>query len=137
MGDDIMFAQALMRTELLDEDTCDICWDDLNGIVLPPDDPAWGGELGQEAHDHCRFMLVPIFEGIDPVLDYTPTDQVPVMVRHQRQLFPAEEAAEKIAVLAAANGGEILKARQITLDDLADVFTNEELLYRIFYEGGG
>lgn len=127
-----MNAQLILRSEILDDVTCDVCMDELNGITLPADDPAWAGELGEEAHDNCRVMFVPLFEGIDPVMDVTPASQIPEIVHHMQQLLPAGEAARRLSQLQLLNGEEILRARGLTLDDLSEIYSNEELLLHIF-----
>lgn len=59
--DQTMTVQAILRNELLDEKTCEICMM-LDGIMLPADDPRWNTELGQYAHPGCRAMWVPILD---------------------------------------------------------------------------
>jgi len=127
-----MRAELLMRTEILDEVTCTICWNELNGIVLPADDPRWMGPLGQKAHRHCRFMLVPLFEGIDPVMDITPDDQVPEVIQHILELLPPEEAERRATQLRMLDGEELLRIRELTLEDLEGILDNQDLLAHIF-----
>ena len=127
-----MFAPLLMRTELLDDKTCEICNNYLNGIVLPADDPQWLGELGQPAHPNCRYMIVPLFEGIDPVMDITPDDMIPEVIRHLRTILPAEQAEGMIRQLHLLEGRDIINARGLTEEDLIDLMSPEDLLWKIF-----
>jgi hypothetical protein len=120
----------------MDSRTCEICLNELNGIMLPADDPRWLGPLGKEAHDGCRFDLVPVFGGIDPVMDMTPDELVPQLVEHLRSLMPLEQAQLMMNELFAASGVEIIRTNVLTWEDLEDIFVNEELLYRIFELGG-
>ena len=80
------YVQAIMRSEILDDRTCDVC-EELDGVVLPADHPLWAREMGLPAHPNCRYMLVPIIEGIDPVLKPTDPDEVIRLT----DLFPFRE----------------------------------------------
>lgn len=120
--------KAIMRSEILDAATCDICAQ-LDGIILPADDPAWQGEMGQPAHCNCRYMLVPILEGIEPVLDYTPKGDIKKVIQRLggldlRGLLDQRKIPTK--------GIRRFTTQELTLDDIKDILEPADLILRLY-----
>lgn len=125
-----MIVQYLMRSEILDEATCEVC-EALNGITLPADDPAWAGELGQEAHCNCRYMLVPLYTELPTGLETTPLEEI----ENIKRIFGALTTTQILDRLRiTARGTDRIRASEITFEDLADVLESPELLLKLFGE---
>ena len=78
-----MVIQAWLRSEMLDAATCAICAD-LDGIMLPYNDPRWNGPLGESAHIGCRVFFVPIYD--IGTMDYTDATTIPKLITRSASL---------------------------------------------------
>jgi hypothetical protein len=125
VGDEVV---AIMRSEILDELTCPICSDELDGIVLPEDDPSWAGELGMPAHPNCRFALIPLTEGTPAVLNYMKTIEVPQVIRHMNQLMTPEFFND---MRIPVRGLRRLHAQPIKVGDIRDAMGPDDVLQDI------
>jgi hypothetical protein len=125
--------QMIMRNEILDSLTCEVCEFYLDGITLSASDPRWTGELGQKAHPNCRMMLVPLFEGIAPVMDPTPENEIPSVFRHLANVVPV---AMYDGGIRQPEGVERLQMHELTVEDVAEVLEPEDLIERLFLSGG-
>lgn len=127
-----MEARSIMRSEILDDATCDRC-PFLDAIVLPVDDPFWAGIGGQPAHCNCRYMLVPLFDGIDPVISATPTADIKRIFQYLGGLQTVETLSLK---KISAVGVDALKLHPLTAEVLEDALEPEDILLRLFgFEG--
>lgn len=120
--------KALMRSEIQDSATCAVCAE-LDGIVLPADDPRWGGELGMPAHCNCRYDLIPLFEGIDPVMNATDADLIPELLQI---LGSVQTRAMVNAMRIPVTGANRFLIHQLTLTDIEDLLEPADLLLRLF-----
>ncbi len=133
-------AKMIMRSEILDEKTCPICKNQLDGIVLPADDPRWNVVYGLPAHRNCRYVLVPIFEGIDPVLSSTPDDELPEFVFHSylTRMLPLQQALEEAVDIeelrGVLGGAEWVVGREFTEEDIRNIIDPLDLLRLIYRE---
>lgn len=126
-----MEAKVIMRSEILDEKTCPICRNELDGITLPADDPRWD-IYGKKAHPHCRYVLVPIFEAIDPVLVTTPDSELPRFITHFWGLSLADEELIEIAEAIYMGAENLLRGEKITPEMIEDIVDPIDLLRLIF-----
>jgi hypothetical protein len=123
-----MDVEMIMRSEILDADTCSTC-PELDGVMLRADDPRWAGELGMPAHCGCRYDLVPIIKGIDPVMTATPESEVPQLI----QRLGAIQTKEMIeAMKIPTRGANRFVAEPLKVEDLLDVLEPADLVLRLF-----
>ena len=122
---------SIMRSEIQDENTCEDC-QQLDGIVLPADSPEWSGPLGAPAHCNCRYDLIPIVDGIDPVLEPTTADEIAQF----KTILGTLQAASHIETMnLPLTGARRFQARQITIDEIEDLLEPVDLILRLFPEG--
>jgi len=124
-----MQVQMIMRSEILDAATCDVCAS-LDGIMRPADDPAWGGELGMLAHCNCRMMLIPIFEGIPTVMVDTPIEEI----NQIKQMLGGSLVTQEIlnTMKIPTRGVNRFTMHTITEKDIEDIFEPVDLILRLF-----
>jgi hypothetical protein len=124
----VMTVHSLMRSEIMDDATCDVC-QLLDGIVRPADDPAWAGELGMPAHCNCRFTIIALLEGIDPVLDPTPDAEMPDLATlFGMTMTPAMIESLRIPI----RGADRFQTRELTIEDIEDLLGPGDLIARLF-----
>jgi hypothetical protein len=129
LGYEDMTVQSILRSEILDDKTCEVCADTLDGIVLAADDPAWGGEMGMLAHPNCRMVLVPLFEGIEPVMEPSPPELIRQAVRHFNTIMPDWWVDRQVI---PTRGRDALRNVPLTLRDISSITEDDELITRIF-----
>lgn len=110
---------AVMRSEILDEDTCDVCYNELDGIIMRPDDPRWP-ELSALAHANCRMVLVPIASDLEHLVEPTPDEIIEGIRSHFGRLIPFSEVERLRSVRAAAPLPEITVEEVLELVDWED-----------------
>lgn len=124
-----LLIKNILRSEILDDKTCETCAIYLNNITLRADDPKWGGELGMKAHKGCRAAWVALIQGIDPVMTVTPPDEIPDVIRHFRQILPKKFIdAQRIPT----RGKNAFKTRPLTVEDIQDIEEDMELFIKLF-----
>lgn len=121
--------QYLMRSEILDNATCDPCAE-LDGITLPADDPEWAGELGQLAHCNCRMMLVPLYTELPTGLEMTPQEIIDEIKQYMGKIM-TQDLLDKTII--STLGIERLKAKKITFDDLIENLKPEDSVLKLLY----
>ena len=112
MFDKMLVIQAIMRSEMLDDKTCDLCML-LDGIMLRADDPLWDGELGQYAHPYCRAIWVPILD--TGVLEPTPAVDIPDVFKSGVAMHLIDDWED---MPMPTKGVDKLKVGEMTADDL-------------------
>ena len=121
--------KAWIRSEMLDEKTCEIC-QQLDGIMLPADDPRWSGELGQLAHPNCRVCFVPIYD--IGSLDYT-TD-IPDVINRSGFLQLPEVWDEYPSPTEGLK--KLRETGKITIEEEMEIFEPYELMGMLLTGGG-
>jgi len=120
----------ILRSEILDNRTCDVC-PSFDGFIARADDPVWAGEMGMPAHCNCRYKLVTLFNVRDPENWVTPQDMVPDLVSRLGAVL-TKEMVEQMRI--PVNGGDRLKLRTIRIEDIEDLMQPADLLYNLFEE---
>lgn len=128
--DQSMTVQAILRNELLDELTCDLCMM-LDGIMLPANDPRWGTELGQYAHPNCRAIWVPILD--TGTLDPTPSIDIPDIFRHGVAVSLIDSWDDMPIPL---KGVDRLGTQEIVVDDIMNMLEPYEVMAGILLGEG-
>lgn len=118
----VMGIQAWLRSEMLDAKTCPICAD-LDGIILPVDDPRWNGELGQLAHIGCRAFWVPIYD--IGTMDYTLDEGIPNLITRSGFLQVPETWDE---YPSPSEGLKRMTAKGITIEEEMELLEPYELM---------
>lgn len=113
---------AWLRSEILDAKTCETC-EQLDGILLPADDPAWNGPLGELAHPNCRAMWIPIYDM--GTLDFTAAEAIPELITHGG-FHEIPETWEEYP--SPIEGLRRMRRGVITLDEEMDLLEPFELL---------
>ncbi|MBA7484607.1 hypothetical protein ES707_20137 [subsurface metagenome] len=117
-----------MRSEIIDGDTCDTCID-VDGVMLRADDSRWAGELGMPMHCNCRYDLIPIIEGIDPVMTATSEIEIPQLIQRMGAI---QTKAMIAAMRIPTRGANRFAAKQLKVEDLFDVLEPADLILRLF-----
>lgn len=114
--------EALLRSEMLDERTCEICMD-LDGVMLPVDDARWNGELGSLAHPNCRAIFVPIYD--KGTMDYTPESVIPDIFLKQGALKLVDDWEDLPSV---SRGAKKLAEKTIDVDEMVELLMPYEVI---------